>query len=79
MKAAQLFEKGNLIQRAIECYERLQAWEELLHCMKRNQASFKSSERQAMINKYVPIALNKLYMMLAEEEFQVKEENTGVL
>ena len=32
-----------------------------------------------MINKYVPIALNKLYTLLAEEDFEIKEENTGVL
>ena len=45
VKAASLFEKGNLIKRAIECYERVQAWEELLLCLNRNQDAFKASER----------------------------------
>jgi len=30
LRAAEMFEKGNLASRAIECYERLGAWERLL-------------------------------------------------
>jgi len=30
LRAAEMFEKGNLTSRAIECYERIGAWERLL-------------------------------------------------
>ncbi len=30
LRAAEMFEKGNLATRAIECYERIGAWEKLL-------------------------------------------------
>ena len=60
-EAAGYFEKGGLILRAIECFERIQEWEPLLHCLNRNQDSFGEAERQSLINKYVPIALNNIY------------------
>ena len=59
--AATYFEKGGLILRAIECYEQLGEWELLLHCLNRGQKQFGDSERLALINKYVPIALNYIY------------------
>ncbi len=30
LRAAEMFERGNLTTRAIECYERIGAWEKLL-------------------------------------------------
>ena len=36
--AANYFEKGGLILRAIECYEQIEEWELLLHCLNRGQA-----------------------------------------
>jgi len=30
LRAAEMFEKGNLVTRAIECYERIEAWEAAL-------------------------------------------------
>lgn len=35
-EAAGYFEKGGLILRAIECYEQINDWEPLLHCLNRN-------------------------------------------
>ena len=35
-EAARYFEKGGLILRAIECYEQINEWELLLHCLNRN-------------------------------------------
>ena len=60
-EAAQYFEKGDLFLRSIECYEQLSEWELLLHCLNRNQHKLGERERQSMINKYVPIALNNIY------------------
>ena len=73
-----MFERGKLIQKAIECYERIEAWERLLHCLHTQKDCFKESERQQLANKYIPIALNKLYLMMMGEE-KVNEKNQGVL
>ena len=65
-KAAQLYEKANLVSKAIECYESNGDWEQLLHCLHRNKDFFKSEDRQALINKYVPVALNSLYKLYSQ-------------
>ena len=33
----------------------------LLSCLNRNQHRFGETERQSLINKYVPVALNNIY------------------
>lgn len=73
-----MFEKGNLATRAIECYERIGAWEKLLQCLYQNKGAFKKSERESLANKYIPIALNKLYLLLTGEE-KIEEKNQGAL
>ena len=70
-EAAQLFERGGLVLRAIECFERVDEWEHLLHCLSRNQSSFGEDERLTLVQRYVPIALNNIYKqhgMLDEKE-----------
>ena len=47
----------------------------LLH--KKGKTQLKESERKHFANKYIPIALNKLYMMLTHQE-TIPEENMGV-
>lgn len=78
LKAAEMFERGNMIARAIECYERIEAWERLLLSLYKSRESFKQQERELLANKYIPIALNKLYLMMMGEE-KVNEANKGVL
>lgn len=81
LRAAELFEKGKLITRAIECYEQLGAWEQLLHCLHKNSACFREDERQRLANRYIPIALNKLYLLLTDESSEVTalEKNKGIV
>lgn len=62
-KAARLYEQAKLVTKAIECHESAGDWEQLLHCLHRNKDFFKPEERQALINKYVPVALNSLYKL----------------
>jgi tetratricopeptide (TPR) repeat protein len=57
-KAAVMFEKANLIHRVISCHEVDESWEKLLHSLNKHKSYFKEEERQALVNKYVPIALN---------------------
>ena len=73
-----MFEKGGMVQRAIECYERIEAWDKLLQSLYQARDFFKASEREVLANKYIPIALNKLYMMMMGEA-EVNEANKGVL
>ena len=78
------FEKGDLFLRSIECYEQLGEWELLLHCLNRNQNKIGDLERQSMINKYVPIALNNIYLSygMVERKDQVPmgdQNNLGQL
>jgi hypothetical protein len=65
-KAAQLYERASLVSKAIDCYESSGDWEQLLHCLHRNKDFFKNEERQALINKYVPVALNSLYKLYSQ-------------
>ncbi|CDW72543.1 lupus brain antigen [Stylonychia lemnae] len=78
-RAARLFERANLITKSIECYESCGEWEQLLHCLHRNKEFFKLEERQSLINKYVPVALNSLYKLYSQEDDdnQLDEENKG--
>ena len=80
-KAAKLYEAANLITKSIECFEACGEWEQLLHCLHRNKDFFKQEERQSLINKYVPVALNSLYKLYSEEdeENELDEENKGKL
>lgn len=79
-RAAQLYEEAKLITKAIECYETSQAWEQLLHCLHRNAEFFKAEERQALVNKYVPVALNSLYRLYTSgEDEEDGEDNKGKL
>ena len=60
-KAANLYARAELFANAFECYEELQDWEGLLHCMKTNRNKFSVADNKNFIDKYVPIALNSLY------------------
>ena len=72
-----------MVTEAIECYESNGDWEQLLHCLHRNKDFFKTEERQALINKYVPVALNSLYKLYSaddeEGEDGLSEANKGKL
>lgn len=60
-KAAEYYAKSNLFANAFECYERLEDWEGLLICLSKNKNFFKQQEKDSLIEKYFPIALNSLY------------------
>jgi hypothetical protein len=73
-KAAEMFEESNLILKALQCYEYLRDWEKILLCLNRNKHKFKENQRESLINKYVPIALNSIFRMLNSGD---SEENRG--
>ena len=73
-KAAKLFEESKLILKSLECYEHLWDWEAILLCLNRNKALFKDIEKETLINKYVPLALNSIFRMIDSSN---NEENKG--
>jgi hypothetical protein len=57
-KAADMFDKAELAHRVIACLEADESWEKLLSSLQKFKDYFKDEERQVLVNKYVPIALN---------------------
>jgi hypothetical protein len=76
-KASEMFEECDLILKALECLECMCDWEGILLCLHKNKDHFKEAEKEALINKYVPIALNSIYRSMVGEENA--EENRGKL
>lgn len=66
-KAAKMFEDSNLPLKAFECYELEEDWEGLLLCLNRQKHKFRPLERDTLINRYVPIALNSIYHLMNNE------------
>lgn len=62
-KAGEYYAKAGLFANAFECFERMQDWEGLLMCLSNNKNFFKKEERESLIEKYFPIALNQLYTL----------------
>ena len=62
-KAASTYARARLFSNAFECYERLEDWDGLLQCLHRNKDCFPADEREALVDRYVPIALNQLYTL----------------
>lgn len=62
-EAADLYAKGKLFANAFECYERVEAWDDLMNCLHKYKNEFCESDRQVLIDKYFPIALNSVYQM----------------
>lgn len=75
--ASRMFEESKLYFKALECYEQQQNWEGLLQCMNRNKHNFTQDTWEQLINKYVPVALNSIFLMINESG--VPEENRGKL
>lgn len=59
-KAAELFVKAKLFANAFECYERTENWDALMKCLHKNKDHFSATDRQALVDKYFPIALNSV-------------------
>ena len=74
-KAAKIFEEWGLYLKWFECYENERDWEGLLLCLHRNKDNFKDFERESLVSRYVPIALNSIYMSMGDKQFE--EQNRG--
>ena len=63
-----MFEDSDLPLKAFECYEKEEDWEGLLLCLNRQKHKFKPMERETLVNRYVPNALNSIYHLMNEQQ-----------
>jgi hypothetical protein len=53
-----------MVVKAVECYKKLGNWDAILECVKANETEFTQAQREHLIRKYVPLALNSLYSII---------------
>ena len=61
-------EDGKLVSKAVDCYKRLQNWDAILSVVKSHEQHFTQEQREELIKKYVPLALNNLYSLMTHDE-----------
>ena len=59
---------GKLVSKAVDCYKRLRNWDAILTCVKTHEEHFTSEQRENLIKKYVPLALNSLYSLMTQDD-----------
>ena len=85
-RAAEDFVKAGEYNRAIDCYARLKDWDTLLSTINKFSNSMSREERESLIKKYIPLALEQLMprvVPVRDEEIvyskqfedQIKEES----
>ena len=60
-KAATYYSEARLFTSAIQCYEQLEDWDGLIQCLYKYKDHYGAQEKQALLEKYFPIALNSVY------------------
>lgn len=66
-RAAMLYSEGGMVSKAVDCYKRLRNWDAILQCVKTHEADFTQAQREQLIKKYVPLALNSLYTLMTTD------------
>ncbi len=59
---------GKLVSKAVDCYKKLKNWDAILSCVKTHEEYFTQEQRENLIKKYVPLALNSLYSLMTQDE-----------
>ena len=72
-KAAQLYSEGKAVTQAVNCYKKMKNWDAILNCVKMNEDEFSQEQREKLISKYVPLALNSLYHIVIKDTFEEGE------
>ncbi len=70
-----LYSEGKNVSKAVECYKKMKNWDAILQCVKTHEEDFTQEQRQELIKKYVPLALNSLYSLITQDEMVSDEEN----
>jgi hypothetical protein len=89
-KAGKLFEVTHEYSRAIDCYCVVREWDNILQCIHTHSSLMRPEEREILIKKYVPLALETLMPKVVkteehdlshsrnyEDEMKPKEYNFG--
>lgn len=56
-----------MVTKAVDCYRKLKNWDAILNCVKTNENDFTQEQREQLIKKYVPLALNNLYTLITHD------------
>ena len=56
------------MSKAVDCYKRLRNWDAILTCVKTHEEHFTQDQRENLIKKYVPLALNSLYSLMTQDD-----------
>lgn len=81
-RAGAMFSKAGDYARAIDAYRKAKAWDEVLECIHKFGDVMTLKEKEALIKKYIPIALEdlmpKIVNMGEEDRVYLKEETEEV-
>lgn len=69
-----LYSEGKNVSKAVECYKKMKNWDAILQCVKTHEEDFTQEQRQELIKKYVPLALNSLYSLITQDEMVSEDE-----
>ena len=67
-KAARLYSEGKFVTKAVECYKKMRNWDAILYCIKIHEGEFTQEQKESLIYKYVPLALNSLYTIMTNDQ-----------
>lgn len=74
-----LYSEGKMVTKAVECYKKLKNWDAILNCVKVNENEFTQAQREQLIKKYVPLALNSLYTLITHDDEDLQSDEEEVL
>jgi hypothetical protein len=63
-----LYSEGRMVTKAVDCYRKMKNWDAILNCVKNHESDFTQEQREQLIKKYVPLALNSLYTLITHDE-----------
>lgn len=66
------------MSKAVECYKKMKNWDAILQCVKTHEQDFTQEQRQELIKKYVPLALNSLYSLITNDEMVSDDDEEGM-
>jgi len=59
-----LYSEGKMVTKAVDCYKMMKNWDAILNCIKVHETEFTQEQREQLIKRYVPLALNNLYTLI---------------
>ena len=68
-----------MVTKAVECYKSMRNWDAILNCVKNHESDFTQEQREQLIKRYVPLALNSLYSLITNDVDEGEESEEEVV